>query len=144
MIKGMLDSGALPALERMVQFTAARHRVLTNNIANISNPFYKANDLDPASFQAALSEAIDRRRESVNPMNGPLDLASTSQIDFRPDGITARAGHVTDTILRHDENNLDLERTMQRLAENTTAHNTTIELIRSEFSLLQSAIRERT
>ena len=40
MIKGMFDSGALPALERLAQFTEARHRVLTNNIANLSNPYY--------------------------------------------------------------------------------------------------------
>ena len=143
MIQGMFDNGAMPALERMVQFTAARHRVLSNNIANLSNPFFKARDLDPASFQAALSQAIDARRRTINPTSGPLNLEDTSQLDIRPDGITATSGEVNDTILRHDESNLDLERTMQRLAENTLAHNTSIELIRNQFALLESAIRER-
>jgi flagellar basal body rod protein FlgB len=46
-------------------------------------------------------------------------------------------------ILFHDENNRDLERTMQHLAENTLAHNTAIELIRNQFQMLQVAIRER-
>lgn len=143
MIKGLLNSGAMPALERMVQFTAARHRVMTDNIANLSNPFYKAKDLDPASFQAALSEAIDRRRDSINPSNQPLQLNDTRQVRFDKDGITVDAAEVSDTIMRHDQNNLDLERTMQRLAENTQAHNTSIELIRNEFALLETAIRER-
>ena len=144
MIQGMFDNGAMPALERMVQFTAARHRVLSNNIANLSNPFFKARDLDPKSFQAALSDAIDARRRTVNPTSGPLRLNDTDQLDIRPDGIVADAGEVNDTILRHDESNLDLERTMQRLAENTLAHNTSIELIRNQFALIESAIRERT
>ncbi len=38
MIQGMFDGGALPVLSRVIQFTAARHRVLTHDIANLSTP----------------------------------------------------------------------------------------------------------
>jgi len=41
-----------------------------------------------------------------------------------------RAGKAGENVLFHDENNRDLERTMQHLAENTMAHNVTIEMIR--------------
>ncbi|MEX2213093.1 MAG: hypothetical protein WD768_03130 [Phycisphaeraceae bacterium] len=143
MIQGMFDSGALPALERLAQFTESRHRVLTNNIANLSNPYFKARDLDVKSFQAALTQAIEDRRGGGGRTNGPLHVRDTAQLFFRTDGITAHADEIHENVLFHDQNNIDLERNMQRLAENTMTHNAAIELIRNQFSLIQMAIRER-
>jgi len=143
MINRMLDSGAMPALERLIQFTAARQNVLADNIANLSTPYYKPRDLSPRAFQAQLAKAIDRRRAGANPTAGPLDLKDTRQIAFKRDGLEVKAGDSNENILFHDENNRDLDRIMQRLAENTMAHNTAIELMRSELSILETAIRER-
>jgi flagellar basal-body rod protein FlgB len=143
MIKGMFDNGPLPALERMVQFTEARHRVLTNNIANLSNPYFKASDLDPGSFQSALADALDSRRRTATPGSGPLQMHDTRQLEFQPDGLTVKPQQLHESILFHDQSSNNLERNMQRLAENTLAHNTAIELIRNQFRLIESAIRER-
>jgi flagellar basal-body rod protein FlgB len=143
MIQGMFNYGALPALERLVQFTSARHKVLTNNIANLSTPYFRPGDLDPRSFQSALADAIDQRRQSPAPVEGELNLSDTDQVTFTPGGIVANPQASNDGILYHDQNNRDLERIMQRLAENTLAHNGAIEMIRNQFSLLQTAIRER-
>ncbi len=143
MIDGMFDSGAMPALERVVQFTQQRHRVLSDNIANLSTPYFKPRDLDPDSFQASLRNAVDRRRASFNPTAGPLELNDTRQLRFKPGGIEAHAQPANHGILFHDQNNRDLERTMQHLAENTLTHNTAIEFLRNEYSILLTAIRER-
>lgn len=144
MIQGMFDYGAMPTLERLIQFTSARHSVLADNVANISTPYYKSRDLDPESFQASLRKAIDRRRDThPNPVAGSMDWQDTRQIRFGKDGMTTRSEAIGENILFHDENNRDLERTMQRVAENTLTHNTAIELLRSEMNLLRSAIRER-
>lgn len=143
MIKGMFDNGALPVLERMLQFTEARHRVLTNNIANLSNPYFKPRDLDPASFQAALTEAVDDRRGRRGDTTGRMVFDDTDQVSFRPDGIAVQASPMHETILFHDQSNVDLERTMQRLAENTMAYNVSVELVRNQFEALRAAIRER-
>ena len=75
MIAGMFDNGAMPVLERVVQFTQARHRVLTDNIANLSTPYFKPRELSPESFQATLRDAIDQRRTRANPIAGPLNDA---------------------------------------------------------------------
>jgi len=143
MIGGMFEQGSLPALERMLQFTSARHRVLTNNIANLSTPYFKPADLDPTSFQAALGDAIDQRRQRADPTAGPLDIRDTWDMSFREEGIDATPRPVNENVLFHDQNNRDMERTMQRLAENTLAHKATIDLIRSELDMLRLAIRER-
>jgi len=144
MIDGMLDSGAIPVLQRLVQFTGARHKVLTHNISNLSTPYFKPRDLDPNAFQEELGEAIDRRRRTANPQMGDLDMDDTRQVHFSRDGsIHVKPEPIHENILYHDQNNRDLERTMQRLAENTLTHQAGIELLKNEFDLLRIAIRER-
>lgn len=143
MIAGLFNNGAMPVLERVLQFTQARHGVLADNIANVSTPYFKSRDLDPGSFQATLRDAIDRRREGVDPAGGALEIDDTDQLKFRMDGLDVRPGLSHEGVLFHDQNDRDMERTMQHLAENTLAHNSAVELMRNEFSLLLTAIRER-
>lgn len=142
MIDGMFNHGSMPTLERMLQFTAARHQVITDNIANLSTPYYRPRDLSVDRFQKSLRRAIDRRRSTATPVDGDLRMRDTREFRFLRDGIEARAETLDENILFHDRNNRDLERIMQDLAENTMAHNTSIELIKSEFDLLKTAIRE--
>ena len=143
MIMELFDNGALPVLERVVEFTGRRHEVLTHNIANLSTPYFKPTDLDPESFQQVLGDAIDRRRTRPAPTDGPLRLRDTQELRFHKRGITAQPHRTNPGILFHDKNNRDLERTMQHLAENTMVHNATIEMIRNQFDMLRTAIRER-
>jgi len=143
MIQGMFDSGALPVLERLVQFTGARHKVLAHNVANISTPYFKPRDLDTASFQQSLIDAIDRRRTTTTPTAGSLDVQDTRDVTFRKGAIDIKPQATNDNILFHDQNNRDVERLMQGLAENTMTHNMAIEMVRSEFNIMRVAISER-
>ncbi|MCX5661827.1 MAG: flagellar basal body rod protein FlgB [Planctomycetota bacterium] len=136
-IEGIFEGGSLPVLERLAQFTQSRHKVLVDNVANLSTPYYKANDLDPSKFQAQLRDAIDRRRGSANAANGPLEPTPVS-LDS-----DESFGNDNSGVLFHDQNNRDLERIMQHLAENTLAHRTATELIRNNLEGLRTAIRER-
>jgi len=143
MIKDMFDFGAMPTLERTVQFTQRRHRVLTDNIANLSTPYFEPRDLNTKSFQATLRNAIDERRNGITPGSGPLELRDTRQLRFERHGIVANPRPSRQGIMFHDHNNRDLERTMQSLAENTLAHNVAIEVLHNEYSIMLTAIRER-
>ena len=143
MIQGIFARGALPALERVVQFTAARQKVLAHNIANLSTPYFKPTDLSPEEFRATLRSAIDQRRGGADPHAAPLEIRDTDQVTFRPDGIAVNPEATHEGVLYHDQNNRDLERIMQHLAENTLMHNAAVEMIRNQFAVLQTAIRER-
>lgn len=127
MIAGMFEGGALPVLEKVVQFTASRQRLLAHNIANLSTPGFVPTDMDPESFQAALADAIDQRRSSGEPLQVSVPAPEA----------------LNQNILFHDQNNRDLERTMAALAENAMTHNAALEMIRNEFEMLRLAIRER-
>lgn len=144
MIKGMFDNGAMQSLERLNQFTNARHRVLVNNVANLNTPYFRPRDLEPGEFQQSLQRAVERRRrDNVNPVAGELKPRDTRQLRFKQDGITPSPAHLDQNIMFHDRNNRDLERQMQYLAENTLTHNLSVELLRNQFDMLRLAIRER-
>ncbi len=143
MIDRMFNSGATPVLERLVQFTGQRHRALTDSIANLSTPNYQPRDLDPAEFQAALADAIERRRESGRPTSGELKFRDTTQLRFHEQSIETHPESADENLLFHDRNNRNLERTMQHLAENTLMHDAGISLLKNEFDMLKIAIRER-
>ena len=143
MIQGLTNAGALPTLERLVQFTGVRHKVLTNNIANLSTPYFIPGDLSVDDFQASLRNAIDRRRSRPDAAYAPLAVRDTRDVSFRDGRIEATPQPANENIMFHDRNNRDLERTMQGLAENTMAHNAGIELLRNQFDMLKLAIRER-
>lgn len=143
MIEGMFNSGSMPALERLVQFTGERHKVLTDSIANISTPNHRPRDLEPAEFQAALRDAVERRRGSDRPMKGELEMRDTRHMSFEPDRIDADPGPADRNILFHDRNNRSLEHLMQGLAENQLMHDAGITMLRNEFEMLKMAIRER-
>jgi len=138
-IESLFQSGALDVMERVVRFTEQRHGVLTHNIANLSTPNFRPTDLSARDFQASLSQAVEARRNGGQP--GPLVLRDHGDLRFRSGRIEARSAAGGQNILFHDRNNRNLDHEMKNLAENTMAHNMAVQMIRSEFDLLESAIR---
>ena len=56
-----MAKGSIPVLEQMLSFTTARHRAISNNVANVNTPFYKSIDAPEMEFKAALAEAFEGR-----------------------------------------------------------------------------------
>ena len=138
------NSGAIPALEALAQFSAQRHRIIAGTIANFYTPDYRPRDVSTGAFQQALGEAIDRRRDRPGPA-GPLPLRSTREVEVGPRGrLTLRPATSSSNVLFHDRNNRDLERTMQALAENVGVFRLATDLLRSRHESLRLAISERT
>jgi flagellar basal-body rod protein FlgB len=143
MIDNIVNSDSIPALERMVQFTGQRHRLIAHNVANLTTPGFRPADVSPEQFQAALGEAIDERRGKGAGASGPLMMEGSDGMIVHKDGITLDPEPKGENILYHDGNDRDLDRTMQGLVENFMTFRTAAEMLRSRFELLNLAIRER-
>lgn len=144
MIADIFQSGSIPALQKLVQFTEARQKLLAHNVANLATPYFKPVDVDVKGFQQQLGEAIDRRRQTGDPSGGPLEMRDSSEVRFDEQGnMTFQPRATNQGILFHDQNNRDLERTMQDLAENQMAHRVALDLLASRYGQLQRAISER-
>jgi flagellar basal-body rod protein FlgB len=143
MIAGLTHSGAIPTLERTVQFTGARHKVLVNNIANLSTPRFKPKEMDPAQFQHQLRDAVEQRRATPGRQGEPLRVEDSEQMRFTRDSVEPTPTEANENIMFHDRNNRNLEKQMQNLAENTLMHRSSITMLKNEFDLLNTAIRGR-
>lgn len=144
LIDHVTNAGAMPSLERTIQFAGRRQALLSHNIANASTPRFQHKDVAPAAFQATLRDAIDERRDRTGGMHGDLRVKDTRQIEFSRRGVRldpqTQAGR---GVLAHDRNNRDLESMMQDLAENLGAYRVATELMRTRMGTMRAAISER-
>jgi flagellar basal-body rod protein FlgB len=129
-IEGLVNQGNIPLLERMLEFTAARHRLIAENVVNISTPGHQQKDLSAEKFQQVLRDRLARR--SRGPMGARAFDDIRLEVD-RPSG----------GILFHDGANRSAEQLMSDQARNAMMHNLAVELLRRQYEQLKSALRER-
>ena len=140
MIDGMLGSTNLPALERSLQYMAARQKLLAGNIANIETPGYRPTDVAPAAFQQALRDALDQERVDKR---GGLAFDESAPVAFNESGTELKPQVLAENIMFHDGNDRSVERLMQKMQENVYSFRVASQLFRNQFDLINTAIRER-
>jgi flagellar basal-body rod protein FlgB len=136
----VVNRESIPAMDKMLAFTQARHRVLTENIANADTPGYRTKQLDAKAFQAALAEAMDSRRPGSAE---PLKISGGDQWRMDRDGqlVVTPTTDPSENVLFHDGTNLRIERQMALLAENAMMHQAVTEMLRGKYEGLLKAIR---
>jgi flagellar basal-body rod protein FlgB len=107
---------------------AARHRVLTENIANAETPGYRARDLD---FQTALLRAFT-----------PPEAPSGNLIGGERNDEESAAQVVVDreAAVKVDGNSVDLDTQMARLSENAFRITALSRMLARQYDALKSAI----
>ena len=114
----MSDSPSmLGVLESYLNVTNSRHSLVVNNMANIDTPGYKTQDID---FRGELERALD----GSNAFSTPL-VRNVSGLLERPDG-----------------NNVSLDREGLALSETQLQFRIGVQLIRTEFHRIMTAINE--
>lgn len=126
-----------------MQFSAQRHRIITNNIANLSTPGFRPQDVSVEAFQEQLAKAVDERRAGDTSFAGDLPLRSSREVKVQPDGLMLQPQPIGENIMFHDGNDRDVERTMQDLVENFMTFRAAAQLLKTRFDAISTAIRER-
>ena len=129
-IQRLLNQGNAPLLERTLEFTAQRHRLIAENVVNVDTPNYQQKDISLEKFQALLRRRVEDRRK------GPPGATGFGDID-------GELEHPERGILSHDGNNRSMEQLMSDQAKNALMHNMAVELLKKQFSSLEAALRER-
>lgn len=115
----LIESSQINILTKFLDVTSARHKVVTTNIANVDVPGYKTKDVD---FRNVLNDA---------------NRSQQMEAGFRP-----RTREVEGLMERPDGNNVSLERESMLLAQSQLQFRTGVQLIRTEFKKLLTAINE--
>jgi flagellar basal-body rod protein FlgB len=111
------------ALERALEGSALRQRLLANNLANANTVGFKRTDVD---FQSALASALDRGEAE----------AQVSRTPFAP------ATDATSTV-RADGNNVDVDAEMANLTENAVTYQALIAVAKARMRMIEIAIGGR-
>ena len=120
MITGVDKSISL--LEKMLDVSAIKHKVIANNIANINTPGYKKMEI---SFSDQLEKVIK-------------DTSSDKFDTIQPKIVIAENDN-NDTV-RNDGNNVDMDKEISALMKNTLSYNIYSQLLAKKMELVKSAI----
>jgi len=125
-----LFSQTVELLRSAVEFAGRRHEVLAKNLANVETPGYRAQDV---VFQQEL-EGVLRGRVIPVSFAPPADGAQA----LRPVVV-----YSNDTQRRVDGNDVDLDKQMVRVSQNTGYHNAMVQILLNQFNALKLAISGR-
>lgn len=135
MLKSMLSSPQVTILEKAISAASLRHKVISNNIANINTPGFKRSD---AVFEENLRQALENNKKG-------LPLVTTHERHLgKPvanDSFT-RIHTIRENSYRTDGNNVDIDVEMANMAKNSIYHDATVQQISRHFSAVKSAINE--
>lgn len=139
--KGSLfGKGANAVVEQKMHFLEQRHKLIVHNIANVQTRYYKAMDLPDEDFHRLLKKSIDARdTKHVK----TFEMIHNSYVYPNWDGQT---GFEVDEggggILRHKDNNVDIDKEMSKLARNQMMFKTMSRLAKKNYDLLRATVRE--
>ncbi|NLC06821.1 MAG: flagellar basal body rod protein FlgB [Syntrophomonadaceae bacterium] len=129
------QSPAAAWLEKGLDATSLRHRVLANNLANAETPNFKRSEV---SFEAELKDRLREKKclplVRTHPQHRP-NIQPVSQI------VPSIKTDISQT-MRNDGNNVDIDAEMAKLTINTIQYNTLIQQLGSHFARLRSVINE--
>jgi flagellar basal-body rod protein FlgB len=132
----MFETGSLPVLERAMAFNEKRHRLLATNVANVETPNYRRQDLNVGSFRRALDRALDR--QTYEPGRFVME---ERDFDIRRERGPFLHRRNEAGMLRHDGNNVDMDREMALLARNGIEYNTLATLVKRKYDGLRGALQ---
>jgi flagellar basal-body rod protein FlgB len=128
-IDRLLNQGSEPVLEKWLDFTDARQRLLGEDIVNASTPGYVQKDLSLDQFQLLLRKKVKLQQS-----------AAPGSVQF--EDISMDIQHPRRGILFHDGNNRSMDQLMSDQAKNALMHSLAVELLRDQYSMMETALRE--
>lgn len=122
-------------IQRALDVTVIRRRLIASNVANADTPRYKAVDID---FRSTLEAAIEGSSPLEPIRTHPQHLSSPNGGALPWVRLVASEGDP----FRQDGNTVDLEREIVKMAENQLRFNTLVQVLLKKFSLLKESITE--
>ncbi len=134
MFNRIFDSPPVNLLEKALEGSSLRHKVISNNIANINTPGYKRMEV---SFEEELSSAATNSgNRSGMTLTHPKHLLPPAAVP-NPNRIHT----VENTSLRTDGNNVDIDAEMAAMTKNNIFYNTVAQRINGYYTNIKLAIK---
>jgi len=136
LIDKLLFSDPIPLMmKKSLDFSSSRHLLISNNIAQMDTPGYRANDVD---FKSQLRDAVGGRSR--------INLKTTHKNHFGP-GMMALKNlsplpQEENLLAKSNGNNVNIDYEMAKLAENQIDFNAVTQMMMKRGSTIKSAVTE--
>ena len=131
----LLGSSSFKQLESGIQASAARHQVITNNIANVETPYYKRSDVE---FESLLRNEMNESTLTGTRTNSRHFYIGPSQ--SIPE---YRIVQDESTVMGNNQNNVDIDVEAAKQAENQLRYYTYIQQANHHINMMRTAIDSR-
>ncbi len=128
-------------VQRSLDAAALSHKAISNNIANVDTPGFKRSEV---IFSEKLKQAFEARAQAPQHLAasrtqpGHMEFSASQDVTEVEPEISVDAS----TAQRNDGNNVDIDREVSLLAQNTVWYSTLAQITQQQFSSLRSAITE--
>lgn len=117
-------------LEKSLDYSTVKNRTISDNIANIDTPNYKAKD---TVFKEALDDALHNTIETKRTHNAHYTFNSPTK--------SIRTFTKKNTMYNHNGNNVDVDKEMAELAKNQIYYQSMIDRLNGKFNKIQTVLR---
>ncbi len=158
MIRSLIQPSTVPLLQQIAKFNEKRHAAIAENIARIDTPGYKTRDLPVDAFQQALQKAVGKLTSPSQPRLSahatslaPIEFPSYSGTPANSESIESLfSGELfesqqisTEQLGLQDNGKRNIEYEVMELTRTLMQQSYAMQLINSQYNLLQSVISER-
>lgn len=129
------ENHMMTVLQKALDASWIRHKVISNNIANVDTPNYKAYRVE---FEDLLKDAVKSRNittHTTNPKHFPIGGDSLERVN-------PRIVRDRNTSTRMDGNNVDIDVQTASLANNTIMYQVLVDQLSAKLSRLKAVINE--
>jgi flagellar basal-body rod protein FlgB len=126
-----INKSSFQLLEKSLDASAMRQRVIANNIANVDTPYFKRSEV---SFESLLQKQMGSPLQSYRTDARHFNFGSSANL-IAPQTIVDEG-----SIMNNNLNNVDMDTEMSQMAKNQLAYNAEIQQVNHEFKMLRSAI----
>lgn len=129
--------GKSSVLEKSLNASWARNDVISQNLANVDTPEYKRKDIAFEEFLSGSMGKVGLEGNLTDKRHIPIN--NSSNVDkIEP----ALVEDNSDSSMRIDGNNVDIDSEMANLAKNQIKYNALVQMINGSYSKIKSVIAE--
>jgi flagellar basal-body rod protein FlgB len=132
-LKSLVAAPYASVLEQAMSASSLRHKVISNNIANVNTPGFKKGEV---TFEQLLQQSMDKGNTL------PLTKTNTQHLPFHRSitEVTPQIHTINTTSFRNDGNNVDVDIEMAEMAKNNIYYNAVAQQMTKYFANLKSVI----
>lgn len=144
MLDQLVNSPTIDYLSRGMRAAQLRQEVISDNMANVNTPHFRRSDV---VFETMLARELDIDKEAKAARDKKLKMTRTQDKHLgEPPGVRRAEAAIeldNDSIMRVDDNNVDIDREMASLAKNQIYYNALTKVMGGHIQRIKNVLQSK-